>query len=40
MSNNDLVTLKSKLKTWEKQFRAIEGREPSKTDIKANPEIG
>ncbi|KAH9470477.1 hypothetical protein Pst134EA_007729 [Puccinia striiformis f. sp. tritici] len=31
--------LKTKLKTWERQFRATEGRAPGKADIKANPEI-
>jgi hypothetical protein len=39
-SNSQLSQLKAKLKTWERQFKAMEGRPPSKADIKANPEIG
>ncbi|PLW43140.1 hypothetical protein PCASD_08092 [Puccinia coronata f. sp. avenae] len=38
-SNSQLSQLKTKLKTWERQFKAMEGRPPSKADIKANPEI-
>ncbi|KNZ54974.1 hypothetical protein VP01_2802g3 [Puccinia sorghi] len=38
-SASQLNQLKTKLKTWERQFKAMEGRAPSKADIKANPEI-
>ncbi|WAQ82770.1 hypothetical protein PtA15_3A134 [Puccinia triticina] len=38
-SSSQLTQIKSRLKTWERQFKAIEGRAPSKADIKANPEI-
>ncbi|KAH9460644.1 hypothetical protein MJO28_003652 [Puccinia striiformis f. sp. tritici] len=38
-SASQLTQLKTKLKTWERQFRATEGRAPGKADIKANPEI-
>lgn len=36
----DLSTVKTELKTWERQFKSKNGREPTKADIKANPDIG
>ena len=36
----NLVAIRAELKAWEKSFKARQGREPSKTDIKANPDIG
>jgi hypothetical protein len=39
-SASQLTQIKTRLKTWERQFKAIEGRAPNKADIKANPEIG
>lgn len=36
----DLVAVRAELKVWEKSFKAREGRDPSKADIKANPDIG
>ncbi|EFP86586.2 uncharacterized protein PGTG_12968 [Puccinia graminis f. sp. tritici CRL 75-36-700-3] len=38
-SSSQLTQIKTRLKTWERQFKAIEGRAPNKADIKANPEI-
>lgn len=35
-----LVAIRAELKAWEKSFKARQGREPSKADIKANPDIG
>ncbi|KAH9825298.1 hypothetical protein DFH28DRAFT_1016805, partial [Melampsora americana] len=38
-SNSELAIIKSKLKTWEKDFKKSNGRDPNKSDIKANLEI-
>jgi len=34
------MSLKQELKAWEAQFRQENGRDPNKTDIKANLDIG
>jgi len=33
----DLATVKAKVKAWEKGFRATHSRDPTKSDIKADP---
>lgn len=38
-TNPELTIIKSKLKTWEKEFKKSNGRDPNKSDIKSNPEI-
>lgn len=36
----DLTLVKAELKSWERDFKSTNGRDPSKADIKAVPEIG
>lgn len=36
----DLATIKADLKAWERTFKAKNGREPKKDDIKLDPDIG
>lgn len=36
----DLTLVKAELKAWERDFKSNNGRDPSKADIKAVPEIG
>jgi len=36
----DLTLVKAELKAWEREFKSKHGRDPSKADIKAVPEIG
>ncbi|EGG05902.1 uncharacterized protein MELLADRAFT_116697 [Melampsora larici-populina 98AG31] len=38
-TNQELTVIKSKLKTWEREFKKSNGRDPTKSDIKSNPEI-
>lgn len=38
MSERDSV--RAEIKSWERQFKAENGREPSVQDIKDNPSIG
>jgi hypothetical protein len=37
---SEIEILKKELKTWENDFKKINGRAPTKEDIKANREIG
>ncbi|CAH7687016.1 DNA replication and checkpoint protein-domain-containing protein [Phakopsora pachyrhizi] len=39
VSTSDSTSLKSRLKSWERQFRSTNGRTPNKADIRADPEI-
>lgn len=40
LTSSDVASLKHQLKAWEKAFRQREGRDPEKSDMKADKDIG
>jgi hypothetical protein len=37
--SDELVRVRSEIKTWERSFKAEHGKDPGKEDIKARPDI-